>query len=313
MAPVHVVVALGDRARGQQWRDALRAEAPDFVVSLADEVRDRASARFAVIWRPPPGALAGFTNLEALLSLGAGVDTILRSPEFPAGLPIIRMVDEALTQGMREYVLLHVLRYHRGEPARVFAQAAERWEPGSAPLARDRRVGIMGLGVLGRDAALHLAHVGFDVKGWSRTAKSIPDIETFHGADTLYRFAAAVEILVCLLPFTPATENVLNARLFAAMPRQSCLVNAARGELLIEQDLLEALASGQIAAATLDAFREEPLPPGHPFWRHSAITVTPHDASLTRLDSGARHMVSEIQRILAGKPPRHGIDQAVGY
>lgn len=313
MAPVQVVVAVGDRARGQQWRDALQAEAPDFVVSLADEVRDRASARFAVIWRPAPGALAGFTKIEALLSLGAGVDTILRAPELPPDLPVIRMVDEALTQGMREYVLLHVLRYHRGEPARVAAQAAQRWEPGSAPLARERRVGVMGLGVLGRDAALHLAHVGFDVKGWSRTAKSIPGIETFHGADMLYHFAAAVEILVCLLPFTPATENLLNARLFAAMPKRSFLVNAARGELLVERDLLEALATGQISAATLDAFREEPLPQGHPFWQHPAITVTPHNASLTRLDTGARHMVSEMRRILAGKAPRHGVDRTAGY
>jgi glyoxylate/hydroxypyruvate reductase A len=308
-----VAVAIGEPARALQWRDALRRAAPELSVDLLGEVKDCRAVQFAVVWRASMKAIRDLPSLRAVLSIGAGVDGILRDTDLPAGVSVIRMVDDALTQGMREYVLLHVLRHHRGEPQQRAAQAMRRWEPRVSPLAQERSVGVMGLGVLGRDAAQHLVNVGFKVKGWSRTDKCVEGVETVHGDAALRRFASEVEILVCLLPLTRETENILDARLFDAMPMGSSIVNAARGELLVERDLLTALESGRIAGATLDAFRDEPLPAAHPFWTHPAITVTPHSASLTRTESGAQHLVAEIRLILAGRPPRHAIDRAAGY
>jgi glyoxylate/hydroxypyruvate reductase A len=223
------------------------------------------------------------------------------------------MVEPGLTQGMREYVLLHVLRHHRDMPRLARQQAARRWEPFASPLAQERGVGVMGLGILGADAAAALAAVGFRVAGWSRRPKALPGIESFAGEDGLAPFLARSEILVCLLPLTPATAGILDARLFAALPPGAALVNAARGEHLVEADLLAALGGGQLSGATLDAFRSEPLPPEHPFWGHPLIRVTPHNASLTRPETGARSMAEAIRRILAGAAPANLADRGAGY
>lgn len=311
--PVRVAVLIGDEGRRETWLAALREAAPEFDIAPGERFTEPDEVTFAVVWRAAAGSLRRFRNLRAVLSLGAGVDAILRDPDLPPEVPVVRMVDEALTEGMREYVLAQVLRYHRAFPFYAAAQTARRWDPRPYPLARERRVGVMGLGVLGADVARHVAALGFDVKGWSRSPKRIAGVEAFAGRDTLYEFAGKVDILVCLLPLTPDTENILDARLFNALPRGAFLVNVARGEHLVESDLLAALASGQLAGATLDAFREEPLPPEHPFWSHPAITVTPHIASLTRVDSGARHLVAEMQRILAGKGSLHAADRNLGY
>lgn len=311
--PAVLAVAIGDPLRAAEWRDAFAAAAPDLAVLPAEEAADPAAVDFLLLWRAPPGTAARFPQLKAVLSLGAGVDAILADPSIPAGLPVIRMVDEALTQGMSEYVLWQVLRYHRREPELAAAQRGRRWTPVAAPLAGERCVGIMGMGELGGAAARRLAGCGFRVKGWGRSAREVAGVATFHGAAQLDAFLAGVEILVCLLPLTPETAGILSARLFAALPRGAVLVNAARGEHLVEGDLLAALAAGRIAGATLDAFRAEPLPPDHPFWSHPAITVTPHIASLTRPASGARSLVAEMRRILAGDAPLHAARRDRGY
>ncbi len=299
--------------RADWWAAELAKLEPELEVRVWPDVGDPADIEFALVWMHEPGSLKAFPNLKGIFSLGAGVDHIFRDPDLPPGVPITRVVDPDLTDRMTEYVLLHVLRYHRQQPAYDAQQARGEWRELHQPAAHDRRVGVMGLGVLGRDAAGRLADLGFRVAGWSRSAKEIEGVETFHGRDGLDAFLARTDILVCLLPLTPATEDILDARLFARLPEGAYLINAARGRHLVEEDLLAALDSGRIAGATLDVFRREPLPPEHPFWRHPKVTVTPHIASITDPRSVARQVVENIHRLRAGRPPLHRVDPAAGY
>ena len=310
--PPVVVVLIDDGERARTWRAALAEALPEGRATLAEDVDDPAAVEFAVAWGVPGAAFRRFPRLRAVLSLGAGVDRFLGDPEL-AAVPVVRMVEPGLTRGMREYVLLHVLRHHRDMPRLARQQAERRWEPFASPLASERGVGIMGLGVLGADAARHLAGIGFRVAGWSRGPRELPGIAGFHGADGLPAFLERTEILVCLLPLTAETAGILNARLFATLPRGAAVINAARGEHLVEADLLAMLEAGHLSGATLDVFREEPLPADHPFWRHPRIRVTPHNASLTRPDTGARQMARAIRQILAGERPDHLADRRAGY
>lgn len=267
---------------------------------------------FALVWRPPPGDLARYPNLRAIFCLGAGVDSLLKDPSLP-GVPIVRLVDRALTAGMTEYVLLHVLRYHRRMPELEALQRARVWDPIVAPLASERRVGIMGLGALGGDAAAKLVLLGFDVAGWSRSEKSQAGVRCFHGADGLVSFLGRSDILVCLLPLTADTEGILNARTLGALPKGVFLVNCARGGHVVEGDLLAALDSGHVAHATLDVFQTEPLPPASPFWTHPRVTVTPHNASDTVAESAADGLIQGMREARLGRPLKNLVDRKQGY
>ncbi len=268
--------------------------------------------RFALVWRPKEGDLARYPNLKAIFCLGAGVDGLLADAALPA-VPIVRLVDRALTSGMTEYVLLHVLRYHRRMPELQACQRARRWEWIEALPAWERRVGILGLGVLGADAAAKLVLLGFDVAGWSRTRKAQSRVRSFAGAAELLPFLARSEILVCLLPLTADTQGILNARTLAALPKGAALVNAARGGHVVEPDLLAALDSGHLAYATLDVFQSEPLPPASPFWSHPKVTVTPHNASDTNAESSADGLIEGMREAEAGRPLKNLVDRARGY
>lgn len=299
--------------RGEWWADELARRIPDLEMRLWPELGDRAAIDYALVWMPEKGLLKSLPNLRAVFSLGAGVDHIFRDPDLPRGVPICRVVDPNLTQRMTEYVLLHVLRYHRQQPAYAALQAEGKWEELDQPAAADRRVGIMGLGALGADAARHLVGLGFQVAGWSRTRKEIAGVESFAGTAALDAFLHDLDILVCLLPLTPATEGILDKDLFARLKPGACLINAARGGHLVEADLIPALDSGRLGAATLDVFREEPLPVGHPFWRHPKITVTPHVASISDPRSVADQVAENVRRAEAGEPLLNVVDPAVGY
>ena len=297
----------------EQWRDALQADIPDLDVRHWDAPGDPGEIAFALVWKPPHGALRQFPNLKAILNLGAGVDALMHDPDLPPGVPIVRMVDDDLAVCMAEYVLLHVLRYHREQPALDAQQEAHDWRVIVSPRAAYRRVGIMGLGAMGSEAARLLHGVGFDLAGWSRSPKSAPGVESFHGEDGLTPFLQRTEILVCLLPLTAETEGILNRDLFSRLPRGTYLINAGRGGQQVEADILAALDSGQLAGATLDVFRTEPLPSDSPFWDHPKVTVTPHNASITNPESAVRHVCDSIRRVRAGEPLRHVVDPAVGY
>ena len=294
------------------WREAVCAAIPDLDFRIWPEVGDPAEIDVALVWQPPPGELARYPNLRAILSLGAGIDGLLAQPGLP-DVPIARMVDPSLTRTMSEYVLLATLRHHRQFDRFEREQRAARWSFALPPRATDRRVGVMGLGVLGSAAAAGLASQGFPVAGWSREAKRLAGIESFAGRAVLAAFLARTDILVCLLPFTRDTAGILNAATFAGLPRGACLINVARGTHLVEADLIAALDSGQLEGATLDVFREEPLPPENPLWRHPKVLITPHVASYASPRAGAEGVSENIRRARGGCPLLHQVDRDRGY
>lgn len=299
--------------RADLWRAALAQAMPDLEFRDWEAPGDPADVEFALVWKPPRGGLRRFANLKVIFSLGAGVDHLLGDTDLPGGVPVVRMIEPELTRGMTEYVILHTLRHHRRQREHEAQQRAGEWNLIVVPTAPSRRVGIMGLGVMGAASASALVALEFDVAGWSRTPKTLAGVESFHGEAGLARFLARTEILVCLLPLTPGTQRILNAGLFAGLPRGASVINAARGGHMVEDDLLAALESGQIAEATLDVFETEPLPPGHPFWNHPRVTITPHNASITDPDSGARRIAGIIGRFRRGESLPDIVDPAAGY
>jgi glyoxylate/hydroxypyruvate reductase A len=240
-----------------------------------------------------------------------------RSPRYSLGpgadLPIARLVDENQTAGMTQYVLASVLRYHRQLDVYARLQAERVWRELPHVDACDRRVGILGMGVLGTDAAIALNRLGFDVAGWSRTPKGVPGVASHHGAAGLPALLARTDILVCLLPLTPATEGILCRELFEQLPRGAWLVNAGRGRHLVEEDLLAALDEGLIAGATLDVCRDEPLPPHHRLWSHPKITLTPHIATSATPRTAAAQIAENVRRAREGLALKNQIDRAAGY
>ncbi|KZM48249.1 2-hydroxyacid dehydrogenase [Labrenzia sp. OB1] len=276
------------------WVERMRKLLPDWSINPLTEEDDPESVRYAVVWRPRTGDIARFPNLKAVVSIGAGIDHVLADAELPRKLPIIRTVGADLTQFMREYVALHVLRHHRNRPYQAAAQARAEWDAVEVPPAPQRRVGVMGLGNLGSFAAQTLAGLGFRTVGWARRPRDIEGVTCYSGSENFDAFLEGTEILVNLLPLTDETKNVLNAETFGKLPKGACIINAARGPHLVEEDLLAALDSGQIAQATLDVFNVEPLPPEHPFWKHPAITVTPHIASRIDAGTGSRIIAANL-------------------
>ncbi len=300
--------------RWDDWADNLRREVPEIPLRRWDDPGDDAAVRFALLWNPPRGELKRrFPNLEYIFSLGAGVDALLDDPDLPTGVPVVRMVEEALVVGMTEYIALHTLRLHRRQRELEDQQRARVWQQIATPLAPDRRVGLMGLGMLGGDAARALTALRFDVASWTRTAKETPGVTGFHGSEGLAPFLARTEILIALLPLTNATRGLLSRALFAQLPRGAGLINAGRGGLQVEADILAALESGQLSEAVLDVFSTEPLPADNPLWSHPRVTITPHNAALTGAASGAREVAANLRRVLAGEQPRNIVDPAAGY
>lgn len=298
----------------EAWRDALLAVDPGLDIRLFPAAGDPADIETAVVWTSHDMAeLRRYPNLRLIVSMGAGVDHLMRPPGPPPGIPVARLVDERLTQGMTEWVLLNVLRFHRQDAEYRAQQAARIWDELPAPDTALRRIGILGLGALGGDAARRLLALGFPVMGWSRRPKDFPGVETFHGEDGLAAMLGRSDILICLLPLTPDTRGVLNARTLGLLPRGAFLLNAARGGHVVQDDLLAALDEGQVAAAALDVFEPEPLPADHPFWSHPQVVLTPHAASITIPRSAAPQVVENIHRARAGLAPINQVDFGAGY
>lgn len=251
-----------------------------------------------------------FTRCKAVLSLWAGVERIVGNATLTQ--PLARMVDPYLTEGMVEWVVGHALRHHLGMDRHI-VNPTHVWDPTCPPLARQRPVAMLGLGALGLAAARALQSLNFPVTGWSRAPKSIEGLTSLQGEAGLQQALSNAAIVVTLLPRTPETENLLNARSLSYLPRGAFILNPGRGPLIDDQALLAALDSGQVAHATLDVFRTEPLPQDHPFWTHPQITVTPHIAADTRPHSAARVLVENIRRSEAGVPLLHLVDRALGY
>jgi glyoxylate/hydroxypyruvate reductase len=279
---------------------------------------DTRPADIAVVWRPPREMLAGRDDLRAIFNLGAGVDAILAlEREHPGTLPrnaqLIRLEDTGMASQMTEYVTHAVLRYLRRFDEYQTLQNEGRWEVLEAHAREHFTVGVLGLGVLGAHVAQTLAGLGLPVRGYSRSARRVEGIATFAGNAQFDAFLDGVKVLVNLLPHTPDTANVLNAHTFAKLAHGAYLINVARGGHLVEADLLGALASGQLAAATLDVFREEPLPPGHPFWQQPRITITPHISALTLRRESVEQVARKIHALARGEVVSGVVNLERGY
>jgi glyoxylate/hydroxypyruvate reductase A len=262
----------------------------------------------------PGGPLRDFSpyvRARAVLSLWAGVERILGEPTLTQ--PLVRMVEDGLRQQMREWVAGQVLRHHLGLDAHI-RRRDPVWNPVVPPPAPERPVTVLGLGVLGGAAAATLAQLGFPVTGWSRSQKALPGlVRCLAGPEQLSAALRTAQILVLLLPLTPETENLLDARRLAELPRGAVILNPGRGALIDDAALIAALDSGQVGHATLDTFRQEPLPPDHPFWFHPRITVSPHVAAETRPATAAQAIAANIARSLRGEPLMHLVDRRRGY
>lgn len=301
----------GYPARWDSYEAPLRAAFEELGLAV-DLSRDHTPETVDYVILEPNGPVTDFgpfTRAKAVLNLWAGVETLVGNATLTQ--PLTRMVDPGLTEGMVEWVCGHVLRYHL-EMDSLLAHQDGGWHRVIPPLARERRIGLLGLGALGMAVANALRALNFDVAGWSRRAKDAP-FPTSSGEDGLERVLSRAEILVLLLPDTSATQNLLNTERLAMLPRGARILNPGRGPLIDDAALLEALDSGQLAHATLDVFREEPLPPDHPYWAHPGVTVSPHVASETRPVTAARVIAENMRRGEAGEPFLHLVDRAAGY
>jgi glyoxylate/hydroxypyruvate reductase len=301
-----------------RWKSRFDAVCGDRrIVLLPDTGFDRAEVQYAAVWKPKPGELASFPNLRAIFNLGAGVDALIADRSLP-DVPLVRVAVADLTDRMAEYVVLHVLMHHRQEPYLRQSQREKRWQPKFQWAANAVTVGIMGLGTLGANAADVLRRLGFRVSGWSRSAKQIEGVTCFHGQAQLDAFLRQTDILVCLLPLTADTRHVLDRGVFEKLSRSGplgapVLINAGRGGLQNEADILACLADGTLGAASLDVFEQEPLPADSPFWDHPNVVLTPHNAADTDPDEISKYVAQQIAAFEAGGALENVVDRGRGY
>lgn len=302
----------------EDWRARFQALLPEMPIVVPGEPFDRRAVHYVASWKHPAGSLTGLPNLAAIFSLGAGVDFLFADDKLPE-VPIARVVDPDLTTRMSEYVVLHCLMYLRQQHRYMRQQQAKLWEDDrNQPAAYSVRVGIMGLGELGQDAAAKLKVIGFDVAGWSRSPKTIEGLQTFSGEEGLKDFLARTDILVSLVPLTPETRGILNSELLAGLAQDGrlggpFLINPGRGGLQVADDIIAALDAGTLKGATLDVFETEPLPVDSPLWSHPGVTITPHNAAMSAPDAIASLVAAQIRRLEAGEPLLHAVDPARGY
>ena len=301
-----------------QWVERLQKKMPGREIVALGEPFGRRAVHYAVSWKHPAGALAGLPNLSAIFSLGAGVDHIFNDDRLP-DVPIYRVVDPDLTNRMSEYVVMHCLMLLRQTRRYDAQQPLKSWDDDRfQPAARDVRVGIMGMGELGQDAAHKLKMMGFDVAGWSRTPKTIDGIPSYAGEAGLQEFLARTDILVVLLPLTPQTRGIINERLLRGLAQNGrlgkpALINAGRGGLQIEADILKVLDEGVLGHAVLDVFETEPLPQDSRLWLHPRVTVTPHNAAMSDPDAIGALVARQIAKLEAGQEPDYKVDRARAY
>jgi glyoxylate/hydroxypyruvate reductase A len=298
---------------GVHWKKVLEAGLGPVDFRTLDSLGNKEDIEVALAWKPPAGLIASFPNVKLIVSLGMGVDHLLADDRLPAGVPIVRIMDDGLVGQMSEYAIYWALRHHREIDKYAASQRARQWKPEDFVDTIDRRIGVMGLGSIGQDTAGKFAALGFPTAGWSRTAKNLPGIETFHGADGLQRFLARTDILIDVLPLTRDTHGLLDAKAFAALPKGAYFINMARGGHVVDDALLAALESGQISGAALDVFNVEPLPQDHPYWTHPKVHVTPHIAGATNPRTASPGVIENIKRMRAGQALIHTVDPKTGY
>jgi glyoxylate/hydroxypyruvate reductase A len=301
-----------DPERGRQWAQLFAQKAPHIPFRLWPDVGDPADVRYLAAWQPPDDPARTLPNLEVIFSVGAGIDQFDLAG-VPGHIAVVRMIEPGIMEGMVEYVTQSVLTIHRDLFDYAQQQRERVWRALPVRAAASRRVGVLGLGMLGAAVLDRLRLFGFPCAGWSRSAHALPGVECHAGAAALDAFLARTDILICLLPLTDATRGLLERRLFAKLPAGASLVHVGRGPQLNQDDLLDALERGHLHSAILDVTDPEPLPAPHPFWTHPRVRVTPHIASATRPDTAVDVVLANIARHRDGLPMLGEVDRARGY
>jgi glyoxylate/hydroxypyruvate reductase len=299
----------GDRSG--EWRAALEAALPDADIALWPEAPARPD--YALVWKPPAELFLRSRPARAIFNLGAGVDGLMTVATLPDDVPVIRLEDAGMAVQMAEYVILAVLRAYRESDAYAVQQRDARWQTRPRLAKSEFTVGFLGFGVLGQAIAKKLAVLDFPLAAWSTTRKALPGVESFAGSAELRTFLGRVRVLVCLLPSTPGTISLLDRAALEALPAGAHLVNVARGRIVVDEDLVALLDCGHLASATLDVFREEPLPVSHPFWHHPKITMTPHTSAVTQVEDSVAQVAAKIRRLERGEPVTGIVDRSRGY
>ena len=290
----------------QQLRQAM----PGCTIETWPDIDKPEQVEFAIVWKQPAGCLAGFTNLKAIQCFGAGVDSILSDVSLP-DVPIARIVDPMLTATMVRYLEGVVNHYRLRLDQFGQLQRQQQWKPKSP--RKLKQLCVLGLGELGAAVAAHFVQAGFAVSGWSRTPKTLTQVQCYAGNDGLTAAVADADVIICLLPLTADTENLLNQKFFQQLKRGSIFVNVARGAIVDDAALLQALNSGQLEAACLDVFRQEPLPAEHPFWQHPAILITPHVSAVTNVSTAVTQIAENYRRSQHGEAIANQVDRQRGY
>lgn len=302
----------GDAVRGQRWAELFHQQAPELRFRIWPDVGNPQDIRYLAAWLPPENIQEQYPNLEILFSVGAGIDQFDLSL-VPPNIPVVRMIEPGLEAGMVQYVCQAVLSLHRDVHKYRIQQQQKAWMAHTIMPTSQRRIGVMGMGVLGQASLAWLQKFGFECAGWSRSKHKMEGIVSFEGLGQIGAFLARTDILICLLPLTDSTRHILNSTLFKQLPRGSMVVNVGRGAHLVENDLIAALDSGQLQHAIIDVLEDEPPPPQHPFWGRPDITLTPHIASMTQPDSAVQVVIDNVRRHQNGQPLVGMVNRLIGY
>jgi len=307
------LVIISKKNNQEEWLKALQKLSPELKAQIYpdDELRDQIT--IALVWQPPLGVFKLYPNLKVISSMGAGVDHILRDPDLPKDVIVTRIVDKKLTEDMTDYLLTAVMNHNRNFSEYSILKNEGNWQPKPYTSKSEIKIGIMGLGVLGKAAVNTFKNQGFNVHGWCRSEKELPGIKVFSGMNSFGEFLNSSSVLICLLPLTSKTYNILNKETFGQLPQGAYIINVARGEHLVVEDLIQALDSGRLSGACLDVFREEPLPKKHPFWSHPKVLITPHIASITNIEHVAPQIIDNYLRLKDDKPLLNTISISAGY
>lgn len=307
-----IIVATANPEATRRWQEVMCAALPQFEVLAWEPGNVASGARYAIVWSPPKAVFQVETELQAVFNLGAGVDAILGLSGLP-DIPVYRLEDAGMAPQMAEYVIHHLASFSRSFDVYTAQQRAAHWAPRAATRYDDWPVGIMGLGKLGLHVARSVAALGYPVAGWTRSAREEEGLEVYHGTDGLQAFLGRSRVLVNLLPLTPETTGIINARLLAGLMPDAVVINIARGGHVVDQDLLAALDSGKVQAAVLDVFNQEPLPADHPYWSHHKVRVTPHVAAVTLEAEAASQIKQRIELLERGAPASGLVRRETGY
>ena len=295
------------------WQEALQAKLPNATIEIYPNVTDPKAITFALCWKPESNILAQFPNIKVVQSVGASVEHIIQSQDLASDCVVTRVVDDRLSEDMFEFVLTGILSHIKRFADYQKAQKEKQWQQKSYKTIQNTSIGILGLGKIGTHVATKLAQVGFTVKAWSRSEKTLENVSCFHGNEGLADVLKNTDVLINILPLTSATENILNLKHLSQLNKNGYLINVGRGEHLVENELLTLLNNQHLSGALLDVFRTEPLPEDHPFWKHENITVTPHTAAITNIETASDIVVSNYKNLLNGKEFINVVSIQKGY